>query len=130
MPCQISKINPMNRHPLTFVLILLISGSSILAENKLVGKLIFPFLTLEGQSNIIVTADPEHPKDCSPEYTNLLSNTNLISPTERKKLEEITLKYKDLTSNSGTTGTVFEKWGLRCTKYIELTGATDTFWVE
>jgi hypothetical protein len=119
----------MKLQQLTLALCLLISGSNIFAQTNHGKGLIFPLLTLEAQSNIIVTADANHSRRCPPGYTNLLSNTNLISLAERKKLEEVTLKYKDVTSNSGPVGSVFERWGLRRTKYVELTGATDTFWV-
>jgi hypothetical protein len=89
-------------------------------------RLIFPFLTLESQSNIIVTADFDHPRPCPPEYTNLISNTNLFSLAEQKKLKEVTLKYQNVTTNSGPAGSVFKGWGLRQEK-IETW--TNTFWV-
>jgi hypothetical protein len=114
---------------LTLTLSLLISCGNLFAQTKHAAKLIFPLLTLEGQSNIIVLANEDHPQPCSSEYTNLLSNTNLISIAERKKLEEVVLKYQNVSSNSGPSDSVFKGWGLRRTKYVESTGATDTFWV-
>jgi hypothetical protein len=92
-------------------------------------RLIFPFLRLEAQSNIVVMADFDHLKPCPPEYTNLLSNTNLFSLDEQKKIREVTLKYKNVTTNSGPVGSVFKGFGLRQLKYAELTGATNKLWV-
>ncbi len=55
-------------------------------------RLIFPFLKPESQSNIIVTANWEHPLPCPSEYTNLISNTNLFTPAEQRLIKEIPLK--------------------------------------
>jgi hypothetical protein len=76
-------------------------------------RLIFPLLTPESQSNIIVLANFDHPKPCPPEYTNLISNTNLFSPAEQKKLKEVALKYNNISTNCGPAGSVFKGWGLR-----------------
>jgi len=76
-------------------------------------RLVFPLLLPECQSNIVITADPDHRRTCPPEYTNLISNTNLFSPAERKLLKEIPLKYKEVTTNSGPDGTVFNGYALR-----------------
>ena len=92
-------------------------------------RLIFPFLRLEGQSNIVVTADFDHPKPCPPEYTNLLSNTNLFPLDEQKKIREVTLKYKNVTTNSGPVGSVFKEFGLRQLKYADSTGTNSQLWV-
>jgi hypothetical protein len=92
-------------------------------------QLIFPLLPIESQSNIIVTADFDHPKLCLPEYTNLISNTNLFSIAEQNKLNEVTLKYQNVTTNSGPAGSVFKGWGLRRTKYPALGVPTNVFWV-
>lgn len=81
---------------------------------------------MQSQSNIIVTADFDHPKPCPPEYTNLISNTNLFSPAEQEKLKEITLKYQNVTTNSGPAGSVFKGLELRQEK-VETW--TNTFWV-
>jgi hypothetical protein len=79
----------------------------------LAGQLTFPLIRPECQNDIIVTADPEHPKPCPPEYTNLLSNTNLFSSDEEQLLKLAGLKYKDVTTNSGAEGAIFEKFELR-----------------
>jgi hypothetical protein len=43
---------------------------------------------------------------CPPEYTNVLSNTNLFSSAEQNLLTEIPLIYKNVTTNSGPPGSV------------------------
>jgi hypothetical protein len=43
---------------------------------------------------------------CPPRLTNVISNTNLFTPSEQKLLKEIQFKYKDVTTNSGPLGTV------------------------
>jgi len=101
----------------------LLFGACITSQAE---RMIFPLLTLESQSNIIVTADFDHPKPCPPEYTNLISNTNLFSLAEQKKLKEVTLKYQNVTTNSGPAGSIFKRWGLRQEK-VETW--TNTFWV-
>jgi hypothetical protein len=108
------------------VLSLLISGTSLFIQASHAEQLIFPFLTLESQSNIIVTANFDHPKLCPPDYTNLISNTNFFSIAEQRNLKEAALKYKDVTTNSGPAGSVFKGWGLRQEKVEKW---TNTFWV-
>jgi hypothetical protein len=80
---------------------------SIIGMTAHAEQLIFPYLRPESQSNIIVTADPEHRISCPPEYANLLSNTNLFSAAEVQQLKAIPLKYKNITTNSGPAGTIF-----------------------
>jgi hypothetical protein len=54
--------------------------------------------------------------DCPPEYTNVLSNTNLFTPDEQKLLKAIPLLYGNITPTSGPPGSVlvhldwFRKW--------------------
>ncbi|HUB87590.1 MAG TPA: hypothetical protein VMB22_06830 [Verrucomicrobiae bacterium] len=43
---------------------------------------------------------------CPPKYTNVVSNTNLFTPSEQKILEKVLSKYKYVTTNSGPPGTV------------------------
>ncbi len=76
-------------------------------------RLVFPLLLPESQSNIIVTAAPEHSKACPLEYTNLMSNTNLFSPAEQSLLRQIHLQYNGVTTNSGPLGTIFKGVELR-----------------
>ncbi len=109
-----------------------ILGLSLLfyaCTNSRAEQLIFPFLKMEGQSNIIVTANWDHPKPCPPEYTNLLSNTNLFTFAEQEKLKDVALKYQNVTTNSGPAGSVFKNWGLRRMKHTDLGIPTNTFWV-
>jgi len=81
---------------------------SIIGMTAHAERLIFPFLRPECQSNIVVTADLGHPIPCPPEYTNLLSNTNLFSTAEVERLKAIQLKYKNITTNSGPADTIFK----------------------
>lgn len=92
-------------------------------------KLVFPFLKMEGQSNIIVLADMDHHLPCPQKYTNLFSNTNLFTLTEQEKLRNVALKYQKVTTNSGPAGSVFSNWELRRMKYTELGVATNIFLV-
>lgn len=88
-------------------------GQNLLAQTSSTGRLFVPFLDKESQSNIIVTVcnfgDGEI---CPIEYTNTLSNTNLLTPNEQKLLRNIFVKYKNFsafTTNSGPSGTVLAK---------------------
>src|ERR1035437_9498622 len=60
------------------------------------------------RSNIDLIAsgsfDDEVP--CPPEYTNIISNTNLFTQEEQRLLNEIPVKYGNVTSNSGPAGSV------------------------
>lgn len=44
--------------------------------------------------------------NCPPQYTNVISNTNLFTLDEQKLLKEVLFKYKNVTTNSGPTGSV------------------------
>jgi hypothetical protein len=86
---------------------------SVIGTTANADRLIFPLLRLESQSNIVVTAGigqavGEHRIPCPPEYTNLLSNTNLFSTAEVQRLKAIPLKYKSITTNSGPAGAIFK----------------------
>jgi hypothetical protein len=71
-----------------------------------VGHMI-PFLEPDSQNNIIIKVNGLlAPRPCPPEYTNLVSNTNLFSVSERKLLEELPARYKNVTTNCGPPGTV------------------------
>lgn len=63
--------------------------------------------TLSGEaknSMVFVVNSPTH---CSPKWTNIISNTNLFSRTEQQLLMRIPAKYRNVTTNSGLSGTVF-----------------------
>jgi hypothetical protein len=102
--------------------------SGLFGKDQNARQLIFPFLPIECQSNIIVTADLDHPKFCSQEYTNLISNTNLFSLSEQKELTAVSLKYQNVTTNSGPTGSVFIRWVLRQRPEVKLTN--ESTWIE
>ena len=92
---------------IVFGLSLLFVGN-LSAQTNAPERLFLPFLTPESQSNVIVTAVPGRQRPCPPEYTNLISNTNLFTPAEKKLIGEIPLKYKNVTTNIGPVGTVFQ----------------------
>jgi hypothetical protein len=66
-------------------------------------------LSNDAKSNMVFTVNT--PKPCPLEYTNIISNTNLFSLAEQKLLAEIPLEYKNMTTNSGPSGTVFVGFG-------------------
>jgi hypothetical protein len=95
-------------------------------------RLFLPFLPRECQSNIIVTAELEHPKPCPPEFTNLISNTNFFTPAEQERIEKTPLKYKNVTTNAGPTGTVFKgielrEWKVKNPRLLTLTFSISCF---
>lgn len=111
---------------LIFSISLLFAVGNLIGQTNRSERLIFPFLSIENQSNVTVSADMNHPRPCPLELTNLISNTNLFSLAEQKKLREITLKYQNVTTNSGPAGTVFKGWGLR---QVKIETWTNTFYV-
>jgi hypothetical protein len=118
----------MNIQYLIFCVSFLLLAGKIHSEENKAERLIFPFLPLERQSSVLVTADLEHPKPCLPEYTNLLSNSNLFSLAEQEKLKAVALKYKNVTTNSGPYGTVFKGFALRQEDGVKLTDKS--IWIE
>jgi hypothetical protein len=61
------------------------------------------------KTNINFIAD--YPKACSPEYTNVFSNTNLFTPDDQKLLMDIPLEYKSVATNSAPPGSIFLGFG-------------------
>ena len=72
-------------------------------------RLFIPYLDKESQSNVVVTACSFAPPGlpCPIQYTNVLSNSNLFTLGEQRQIEEVFFKYKDVTTNSGPSGTIF-----------------------
>jgi len=81
------------------------------------GRLVVPWLDFDSQSNIVVTIiEPDGPgRPCPPKYANSLSNTNLFTLEEQKVINEVRVKYKNVTTNSGPPGAVLS--GLYQTNY-------------
>lgn len=73
------------------------------------GVLLANLLTAGSQSNILVTANAEHPIDCTIENTNRLSNTNLLSPEEAARIDERSRRVKDLKFDSSPNGLTLKK---------------------
>jgi len=81
------------------------------------GKKFEPRLDWNSQSNIeVFVADAGDALPCPPEYTNLISNTNLFTLEEQQLIKSIPLLYGSVTSTSGPPGTVvvhlnwYHKW--------------------
>jgi len=83
-----------------FILVGKLSGQTHQAE-----RLFVPYIDVESQSNVDVTVSGAE-QACQQEYTNTLSNTNLFSSREQNLIREIFAKYKNVTTNSGPSGTV------------------------
>ena len=90
----------------------IILGLSLLLAANLWGQTnqakqpLIDFLDTDSQTNLIVIRNGNRSLPCPPQYTNLLSNTNLFSPAEQKLLQEVRLKYENVTTNSGPPGSV------------------------
>jgi hypothetical protein len=89
-------------------LALLFSASNLFGQTNHPAKKILVGFDIAGQSNLDVVAGVNGDKvPCPPEYTNVISNTNLFSPDEYKLLREIPLIYgKVATTNSAPLGSV------------------------
>jgi hypothetical protein len=91
--------------------------------------MVFPFLKADAQNQINTIANYEHSIPCPGEYTNLLTNTNLFSSTEQSELMAVRLKYQDVTTNNGPSGSVFTGWKLYKTGHPELGAEANSFFV-
>jgi hypothetical protein len=82
--------------------------SSLFCQTSHAKRLFIPFLDQGSQSNVVVTVSDldGHGQPCPSKYTNILSNTNLFSVDEQKLLKEIPVKYINVTTNCGPSGTV------------------------
>ena len=79
-------------------------------------RLFVPFLDRESQSNVNVSVDFSVEQPCPPEFTNVLSNTNLFTSEEQRLIKEVFAKYKNVATNSGPPGSVLTD--LHQTNYI------------
>lgn len=78
-----------------------------MAQTNPAGRLFIPFLDKESQSNVTVAVcDFGHGQLCPLKYTNTLSNTNLFTLEEQKKIREVFVKYNNVTTNIGPPGAV------------------------
>jgi hypothetical protein len=96
-----------NSTGLFFCLNVLLFSQNLFGQTNFPARKFIQGLDTASQSNVEVMAGgglDEVP--CPPEYTNVISNTNLFTPEEQKLLEEIPLKYGRVTTNSGPTGSV------------------------
>lgn len=84
--------------------LLLLAGNLFCQTNQ--ARLFLPFLDRESQSNVVVSVYFNGNHSCPLELTNVLSNTNLFTPEEQKLIKEVSVKYQNVTTNSGPAGTV------------------------
>jgi hypothetical protein len=90
----------------TIIFGLLLSASSLFGQTNQTKQPLIDFLDPDSQTNIIIIRNGKGSPPCPPQYTNLVSNTNLFSPAEQKLLQEVVLKYKNVTTNSGPPGSI------------------------
>jgi len=86
---------------------LLIVTGNLWGQTNNPSKKLLQEIDAASQSTIDVSASgfgDEVP--CPPEYTNVISNTNLVTEDEQKLLNDIMLTYSDETSNSVPPGSV------------------------
>jgi hypothetical protein len=92
---------------LILVLGLLIAANNLFGQTNNLPKKLLQGFDAASQSNVDVIASGRNDEvPCPPEYTNVISNTNLFTPDEQKLLNDITLTYGDETSNSIPPGSV------------------------
>jgi hypothetical protein len=76
------------------------------AQNEQINTKVIPFYDAESQSNVVVSVWAFFDGvPCPASYTNLLTNTNLFTEYEQKQAAEIFVKYRNVTTNSGPSGT-------------------------
>lgn len=105
----------MRIYQFVFFVSFLTFSHTILAQDEPFESLqsLFPGLPSSETKNILVIVNPEHPQPCTPIYSNSFSNTNLFSPSESRFFGEIIENYKNVTTNSGPPGSVFNGWVAR-----------------
>jgi antitoxin component YwqK of YwqJK toxin-antitoxin module len=108
----------MTRTIVVLIVILLLLSNHVFGQTngEQLLKIAFPSLPAELHDNIIVSAGflavdgRELLLPCPPAYTNLLTNTNLVSTSELKRIKEAINKYKNVKTNCGPAGTEFKGW--------------------
>lgn len=89
-----------------FLPAVLISASTFDSSQKYANatQMVSAYFTEEDRTNINVLINV--PSPCPPEYTNVISNTNLFSPSERELIKAVPFKFKNVTVNSAPEKTV------------------------
>ena len=84
-----------------------------------------PWFDAASQSNIEIIASDSirNSVPCPPEFTNVISNTNLFTLDEQKLLKEIPLIFANVTTNSGPVGSVLVDY-----KAKPIESSYGTFW--
>jgi len=94
---------------ISYICSLLIAAFSALNLQAQTNRLFVPFLDKESQSNVVVkVCDLDVGQPCPIEYTNTISNTNLLAPEEQKLIRNIFIKYKGITTNIGPDGALLD----------------------
>ena len=98
--------------------LLLLFAGNLFSQSNQAERLFIPLMDKESQSNVVVTVSDFGGigKPCPPKYTNVLTNTNLFTLEQQKIINEVFVKYKNVTTNSGPPGTVLA--GLYKTNFI------------
>jgi hypothetical protein len=92
-------------HLILGVSLLLLAGDLFGQTNQ--ARLFIPFFDRDSQSNVVVAfCNLGRGERCPLEYTNVLSNTNLFTQMEQKEISEVFVKYKNITTNFGPSGTL------------------------
>jgi hypothetical protein len=90
-----------------FLSVVFLTGNLFCQPNPSAKKLL-PGFDAASQSNVEVIANGtfENEVPCPPEYTNVISNTNLFTPDEQRLLNDIVLNYGNEESNTVPPGSV------------------------
>ena len=98
----------------TLILVLLLSTSNLFCQTNYLAKKITGGLDDPSQSNVeVLVSGMADARPCPPEYTNVISNTNLFTPDEQELLSKIPIEYGYVTTNSGPPGSIlvsYETW--------------------
>jgi hypothetical protein len=84
----------------------IVTGELLGQTNSPSRKLLFGFDAASQTDVDVIASGARDEVPCPPEYTNVLSNTNLFTRDEQKLLDEIALVYGNETSNSVPAGSV------------------------
>jgi hypothetical protein len=89
------------------ILSLIVFCQNLSAQTKSTERQFIPYLDRESQSNVVVfVCDRRDGCPCPKELANVLSNRNLFTAAEEQVIQKVFLKYKNVTTNSGPTGTI------------------------
>jgi len=119
----------MNQLRLLITLVFVFSAGEQFAGSVETNRLLIPFLDPRSQSNVVVTVSELQGSGrlCPLEVTNVVSNTNLFTSKERELLEQVSVKYRDVTTNSGPPGSILLTLD-KTNCVIPIVNVTNAFW--